>query len=567
MQDQISSRQDVQTVARDGATTLRATRINPPADFGRGVTTPPLSSVARPTPGRDIARDSTRDIGARILSRVSGAVGSGRSARNLERDAIVTVDKGRVRVAVPSEFIAEYVGRNFVPALRLAASAELTADGQQTLDKDVSVEIVVEAGAFARDRGGATTAPEPAPASGRGGRGDSGRDIGGGLGDRRGGSGGPRRPDPNRELRHRLSDFVVGECNRLAFTAASTIAAGTAPARFSPLFLHGPCGVGKTHLLQGLAAKAAERLGSNAGKGVKYTTAETFTNDFVQAVKSGSTEGFRRAFRDVEILCIDDIHFLASKTATQSEFLHTFDALGLSGRMVVLASDEAPRDIRSLGEALVSRFLSGAVIKVDPPDDATRIALVRQLSTSRGLALDDEAISLLAERGGRPLPNGSMPSVREIAGLLTRVEAMRNFMGDADHAMVLGRSMVAKALGLTSEAGRGPRRPVPASLIIDRVCRSLRVDQSDLMSKGRHTRVVLARALVTYLSRRLTTMSYPEIARSINRPNHSTVITAFNRITAQMAASQMVEGGPDLAEVSIQSLAERLEREIIAAAG
>jgi len=548
---------------------------------------PNATTEPRPSPGRDpatrdlAARESAardlagRDIGTRILTRISSAAGSGRSARNLERDAIVTVDKGRVRVAVPSEFIAEYVGRNFVPALRSAASAELTADGQQTLDKDVSVEIVVEAAAFARDRGGATAAAEPAPASGRGGRGDSGRDIGAGLGDGRSGGIGPRRPNPNRDLRHRLSDFVVGECNRLAFTAASTIAAGTAPARFSPMFLHGPCGVGKTHLLQGLAAKAAERLGHK----VKYTTAETFTNDFVQAVKSGSTESFRRAFRDVEILCIDDIHFLASKTATQSEFLHTFDALGLTGRMVVLASDEAPRDIRSLGEALVSRFLSGAVIKIDAPDDATRLALVRQLSTARGLALDDEAIALLAERGGRPLPNGTLPSVREIAGLLTRVEAMRNFMGDADASgltaslpsgvpsNVMGRSMVAKALGLTTDQGRGPRRPVPASLIIERVCRALRVDQSDLMSKGRHARVVLARAMVTYLARRLTTMSYPEIARSLARTNHSTVITAFNRVTGQMKAGQMVAGGPDLAEVSIQALAERLEREVVSAAG
>jgi chromosomal replication initiation ATPase DnaA len=127
--------------------------------------------------------------------------------------------------------------------------------------------------------------------------------------------------------------------------------------------------------------------------------------------------------------------------------------------------------------------------------------------------------------------------------------------------------MVAKALGLTMGDVRGPRRPVPSALIVERVCRSLRVDASDLMSRGRHTRVVLARALVTYLARRMTTMSYPEIARCMARPNHSTVITAFNRIKGQMAAGQMVEGGPDLAEVSIQSLAERLEREIASAAG
>lgn len=597
MQDQ-AIRHDAGTGARDGAKdsakdagrdrrfdsiraesiksgSARAENARPDAhrqDAGRAPF--PLESA----PG---AASSGRELGDRILGRVARAVGSGKSARHLERDAIVTADARRIRVAVPSEFMAEYVGRNFVPELRRAASAEMTAAGDAASADDVSVEIVVEAGAFARDRAAAAPGPTEPVATGAGrGAGRRGGDVAAGIGPRP--DGGGRRPGPQRELRHKLDDFVVGECNRIAYTAACAVAAGTAPGRFSPMFLHGPCGVGKTHLLQGLAVRAAERLGGR----VKYTTAETFTNDFVQGVRTNSTEAFRRAFRDVEILCIDDIHFLAGKSATQAEFLHTFDALGLSGRMVVLASDEPPRDIRSLGEALISRFLSGAVIRIDSPDDATRVELVRRLSTTRGLALDEEAVALIAERAGRPLPGGTMPSVREIAGLLTRVEAMRNFMGPGDGAVtglavgaqavtgtggfgggVIGRSMVAKALGLTLGEGRGPRRPVPSALIVERVCRSLRVDASDLMSRGRHSRVVLARALVTYLARRMTTMSYPEIARCMARPNHSTVITAYNRIKGQMASNQMVEGGPDLAEVSIQSLAERLEREIASAAG
>lgn len=550
------ARQDGVTGARDGAPQA-ATRI------------PGREAAAGPRAG-GASLGSPADIGGRILGRVSHAVGSARSARTLERDAIVSVVQGRVRVVVPSQFVKEYVGRHFLPALRQAAADELAGGAASPPAEDVPVDIVVEAEAFPRAAGAGRATPRE---KAREATGAPGREASPNAAESETRAVRPARPVPAarrapglRELRHRLDDFVVGECNRIAYTAACAIADGTAPARFSPMFLHGACGEGKTHLLQGLAARAAARLGGR----VRYTTAETFTNDFVQALKGGTTEGFRRAFRDVEVLCVDDIHFLAGKSATQAEFLHTLDTLGMSNRMLVLASDEPPREIRSLGEALISRFLSGAVIRIDPPDDAMRTELVRRLSVGRGLALDDAAVALIAERAGRPLPGGTLPSVREMEGMLTRVEAMRNFMGPGEGALpggVLGRSMVAKALGLTSNDGRSPRRPVPSPLIIERVCRALRVDASDLMSRGRHARVVLGRALVTYLSRRLTTMSYPEIARSMARPNHSTVITAYNRVMAQMAAGKMVEGGPDLADVSIQSLAERLEREITSAAG
>lgn len=491
-----------------------------------------------------------REIGARILSRVSQSVGIGRSARHLGRDAIVTVEGDRVRVAVPSHFIAEYVGRNFVPALRQAAAAEMGRPGEA--EAAPALEIVVEPGAFT-------------PAPGREGSRGSARD---GAAPARAEAAAAavraRRAAGLRDVRRRLEDFVVGECNRIAYTAACAIADGTAPARFSPMFLHGACGVGKTHLLQGMAGRAAARLGGR----VRYTTAEDFTNEFVQALRTNSTEAFRRGFRDIDLLCIDDIHFLSSKVATQAEFLHVLNTLGLGGRMVVLASDEAPREIRSMSEALTSRFLSGAVIRIEPPDDATRVELVRRLSASRGMALDEESVALISERAGRPLPGGTLPSVREIEGMLTRVEAMHSILGPSDPAggPLIGRSLAARALGLATPDGRGVRRPVASSLIIERVCRALRVDPSDLMGRGRHARVVLGRALVTYLARRLTTMSYPEIARSMARPNHSTVITAFNRVTAQIAEGKPVEGGPDLAGVTIRALAERLEREITAAA-
>ena len=548
--------------ARDETTT----RV-PAGEADHGGSARAGGTPSAPPPARHTPTDASRALGRRILAKaLLLGNGNGGGAQMLERNVAVSAQGSHVLVLVPSAFIAEYLARHTLGTIRQAAfsvlsSPEVAPGGVGSLRaQDLAVEIVVDPSLAPRAthpgvQGGTASTVEVVAPSPR------------------------RRALPARDLRHRLSEFVVGECNRLAYTAACAIAEGTAPTRFSPLFLHGPSGVGKTHLLQGLAHRAAERLGDHQALGsdsgprgarVRYTTAETFTNDFVQALKSSAIEGFRRAFREVEVLCIDDIHFLAGKSATQAEFLHTFDTLGLSGRMVVLASDESPREIRSLSEALVSRFLSGACIKVDPPDDKTRVELIRTLSASRGLALDDDALDLISERAGRPLPGGTIPSVREIEGLLTRVEALRRFTSPGEHDApggLIGRSMVAKALGLSMPEGRAARRPVPSSVIIDRVCRALRVDASDLMGRGRHTRVVLARSLVTYLCRRLTTMSYPEIARSIARPNHSSVITAFQRVERQMAAGELIEGGPDLADVTIQSLAERLERELTQAAG
>ena len=190
------------------------------------------------------------------------------------------------------------------------------------------------------------------------------------------------------------------------------------------------------------------------GGRVRYTTAEDFTNEFVQALRTNSTEAFRRGFRDIDLLCIDDIHFLSSKVATQAEFLHVLNTLGLGGRMVVLASDEAPREIRSMSEALTSRFLSGAVIRIEPPDDATRVELVRRLSASRGMALDEESVALISERAGRPLP-GDAPVQRD------RGHAHQG-RGDAQHPRpsdpAADRSSTARSRvgsGLATPDGRG----------------------------------------------------------------------------------------------------------------
>jgi len=350
----------------------------------------------------------------------------------------------------------------------------------------------------------------------------------------------------------------------------------------APLFVHGPSGVGKTHLLQGLAARFTER---RPGALVRYTSAEAFTNEFITAVRAGKIDAFRKIYRKVDLLCIDDVHFFSNKDATQSELLFTLDAVGLEGSRLALASDEHPREILKLSERLLSRFLAGAVVRVDTPDPALREKLVRLLAQRRGVAIDEPAMALLVERSARGpstpgVPGAAGGSVREIEGLVNQIDAMRRVLPEllADDGRA-GLTLVRKALGLDGPTpGSAPlrnnarlKKPISVELVISEVCRHLCVDLHAFMGKGRHKRVVLARSMVASLSRRLTTMSFPEIARIMGRTNHSTVITAQKRIDTQMATESgglleqgLVPGWNGSAKDLAQHLSDQIQK---AAAG
>jgi chromosomal replication initiator protein len=334
----------------------------------------------------------------------------------------------------------------------------------------------------------------------------------------------------------------VGEANRLAFTAATRLADPDAPP--APVFIHGVCGVGKTHLVQGAANLFLERC---PGAKVRYVTGETFTNDFVQAIKTGRVDQFRKVYRDAALLVIDDVHFLTNKDATQQELLHTFDTLGLGGSRILLASDEHPREILKLSEKLVSRFMSGAVVRIDAPDPALRRALIRTFALRRSLSLDDDAVEVLAQRSERATGSlgGFGGSVRELEGLLNQVEALARLAptlpGTSRNGGLasIGADLVRRALGLevrqvNTSSHAHPRRPIPVQTIVEHVCRSLHVDLNDFTGRGRHKRVVFARSVAAQLSRELTTQSFPEIARGMGRTNHSTIITAQRRLQRQI---------------------------------
>ena len=361
----------------------------------------------------------------------------------------------------------------------------------------------------------------------------------------------------------RLEDFVVGQSNELAHMAALSISdPGAAPRAGSLLVLHGGCGLGKTHLLRGMAFRYNGLRGS--GGKAKYVTAEHFTNGFLAALRTGATEAFRDKYRGVELLCLDDVHFLATKDATKAELLHTLDQILQGGCRLALASDEHPRQVEGLGKQLVSRLLSGLTIELGEPDQELREAMVRKLARQRGLTLDDDVVAAIATAASAETHDGPAGSFRDIEGAMARVDAFHNLLGrvgDTPAGDRVSMSTVHQALG--ARAQLAPKAgPVRVDSVIEDVCRFMGVGRAEFSGRGRHRRVVLARALVAIISRQLTTASYPEIAAAMGRPNHSSIITAVRRIERQIADEERVAVGCEADGQTVGQLADALVRRI-----
>ncbi|NLF31343.1 MAG: chromosomal replication initiator protein DnaA [Planctomycetes bacterium] len=314
----------------------------------------------------------------------------------------------------------------------------------------------------------------------------------------------------NPPLRNRLETFVVGQSNQLAYSAALLVAGGQSAA-YNPLFIHGASGVGKTHLLQGVC----NAVGQRKGKPVRwrYVSGEQFTNEFVAAIKTKRLEAFRASYRHLDLLAIDDIHFLAAKRATQEEFLHTFNTIDAAGKQVIMASDTHPRMLGQLSEHLASRFVAGCVVKMDPPDRTTRLKILARKAALVGQAIPREVLEYIAVhiRGNVRELEGALVKLTALAGLSKAsitldmaTDALAEHLAQTDGALTLGdiEALVAAYFGVT-----------PA----------------DIHSSRRTHTVSLARMIAMTLGRRHTQMSYPEIARFMGK-NHSSVVLAVQRM-------------------------------------
>jgi chromosomal replication initiator protein len=474
---------------------------------------------------REVSCVSANDLQlARLADAIAQRVGQQRFHVWFNNSTRLDLRQDGLEIAVPNDFISEWIGRNFTRPIQEATTEVMGC----ALPLRFSVVPELFEIAVTGNHGSPTTR------AARSASGDPPRPVPPGtipapLEDSSNGAatsrampilGEPGRgPAPlassagfssKSRLRHSVDTFIVGSGNQLAYNTALYVAEFPG-AQYNPLFIHGNCGLGKTHLLQGLCQKF---IANHPTKRWMYLTGEEFTNEFLTALRTNKLDIFRRRVRDLDLLVIDDVHFLGGKKATQEEFLHTFNAIEALGRQVVMASDNHPKLIDEFGESLVNRFVSGMVVRIDPPNYATRCQILSALAGRMQVRLSEEVIAWIARRVTQ--------NVRELEGAITRIAAqVRLTHHDAD---------VATAQQALGDLDRQLVAPVPPENVLQSVCDYFGLEHKDLMSGRRQRTISLARSVAMFLVRKTAKLSFPEIGVRMGKRNHSTVISACRRI-------------------------------------
>lgn len=324
--------------------------------------------------------------------------------------------------------------------------------------------------------------------------------------------------------KHSFERFVIGAGNRMAHAAALAVAELPGEA-YNPLFLHGPPGLGKTHLLGAIADYLRRQRPDLT---VHYTTAERFTNEFVTALRKDGPERFKRRYRELDALLIDDVQALEGKERTQEEFVHTFNALHPAGKQIVLSSDRPPEALARLAERLRDRFAWGLCVELGSPDLRTRTALLGRMVLEAPLELPDPRVL-------RDIAARSQGNVRRLEGAMTRVAALASVLSEPVTPSLVTHAL-GSSVGAESKDPSAPSEPVSPSVtaIQEVVCSVLQVSRADLLSAKRTARVSRARQLAIYLARELTSLSLAQIAREFNR-DHSTVLHAVRSVSGRLA--------------------------------
>ena len=323
------------------------------------------------------------------------------------------------------------------------------------------------------------------------------------------------KPAPGDGLnpKYTFEQFVIGDGNRMAHAAALAVAELPAQA-WNPLFIHGPPGLGKTHLLHAIG-NYVHRYGD--GLRVRYATVEDFMAEFVQAVRRRSTDGFRERFRDVDVLLLDDVQFLADKVRTKEELFHTFNALYESGRQLVFTSDRSPTDLEAFEDRLKERFECGLVAEVVPPEADVRLAILRKRVLQDGLeGVPDETLEAVARAVGA--------SVRVLEGALIRVVAYAS-LADKPPTPELAMQVLGRLYR------RGPGQPCSVRRIQEATAEEFGISPEALLARDRTPAVAFARQVAMYLARELTDHGLPALGREFGGRNHTTVLHAWKRVS------------------------------------
>lgn len=447
----------------------------------------------------------TRKIWDHVLDYVKTRVGSEVIETWFQPVVLESVDGVQAKISVPNKFFGEWLGRNY---------RDLISEAFTTVESlgPLRIEFVVRQkhqGSVGETDQKTLTSVDTGTVSMRG------RRI--------------SLPNP----KYTFKSFVVGASNQ--FAHAASLAVAEAPARaYNPLFIYGGVGLGKTHLLNSIGNYVAER----GDMRIAYVTTEQFTNEVINSIRYDKMMELRRRYRNVDMLLIDDIQFLAGKERTQEEFFHTFNTLYEAQKQIVLSSDRFPKEMPSMEERLRSRFEWGLIADLQQPDVETRIAILRKKSEDEGIAIGEDVVQLLAAN--------LKSNIREIEGALIRLGAYASLTGHII-TVEMAKNVLRDLLG-------GKRKVITTEDIQEVVANRYHIKVSDLKSKRRTKTLVHPRQVAMYLCRELTDASFPEIGRDFGGKDHTTIIHACKQVKKSLEKDSSFQA-------TINSISEEVGRE------
>ncbi|MBR5239683.1 MAG: chromosomal replication initiator protein DnaA [Clostridia bacterium] len=311
--------------------------------------------------------------------------------------------------------------------------------------------------------------------------------------------------------KYTFSNFVIGESNRFAHAAAIAVAESPAE-NYNPLFIYGGVGLGKTHLLHAIGNRIKE---NDPAKKVLYLTSESFTNEFIDSIKSGKNTAFRDKLRNIDVLMVDDIQFIGGKEGTQEEFFHTFNHLYHNDKQIVLSSDRPPKDIRTLEERLRTRFEAGLMCDINAPDLETRIAILKKKTEEENFPIDDEIIGFIASK--------IKSNVRELEGIFTRLVALTK-LSKKEITKELAEDVIKVIIADSKKAKPG------IETVMVETAGYFNIDPQLLKSSSKKKEIVKARQVAMFLAREVLEMSLPKIGEEFGGRDHSTVMYSIEKI-------------------------------------
>jgi chromosomal replication initiator protein len=398
---------------------------------------------------------------------------------------ILAIEGSGCQLSVPNKFFKDWLTENYIEIIRDSVSKASGLDMRISfvVDKSPPEKVVVP------EEGGVEAQKKPLK------KGDITR----------------LRIHQSLKPNYNFDRFVVGPSNQFAHAAALAVA--EQPARnYNPLFIYGGVGLGKTHLLNAIGIHT---LALHAEKNVLYVSAEEFMNEMINSIRYDRMPKFREKYRNIDSLLIDDIQFIAGKERTQEEFFHTFNTLHDSGKQIVVTSDRFPKDIPNLEGRLRSRFEWGLIADIQVPDVETKIAIVMKKAQENNIAIPQNVAYYIASK--------SESNIRELEGFLVRIGAYASLTG-REIDMDLVREVLKKFFK------QGEKREITIDEIVKTVAGKFNIRISDLKSQKKNKNLVIPRQIAMYLSRKMTTLSFPDIGAKIGGKDHSTVIYATNKV-------------------------------------